>query len=351
MISPQAWRGRRVLLTGHTGFKGAWAALLLHTLGAKVHGLALEPTDDRSLFVAANLSALIEHRIGDIRDPAVVARAIDEADPDIVLHLASQALVRPSYDDPVGTYETNVMGTVHLLNAVRRRTGVRAVVIVTSDKCYENTGSLTGYQETDPMGGHDPYSNSKGCAELVTSAFQRSFFHEATTANVASGRAGNVIGGGDWAIDRIVPDAIRAFMAGSPLRVRKPGAIRPWQHVLDPILAYLLLAERLAGPSGEAYVGGWNFGPAAESEVPVRHVVEGLSRLWGDGARWEHDDGEHPHEAAYLKLNCAKAQADLGWRPVIDLEGALRLTVEWYRALEAGADMRAITLEQIGQVV
>jgi CDP-glucose 4,6-dehydratase len=350
VIDPGFWRGRRVLLAGHTGFKGAWTSLLLSSMGAEVHGLALEP-EPRGLFCAAGLAGLVRHRIGDIRDPATVERAMAEAAPEIVLHMAAQALVRPSYADPVGTYATNVMGTVHLLEAARRQAGLRAVVVVTSDKCYENTGSLAGYRESDAMGGHDPYSSSKGCAELVTSAFRRSFFTGAAAARVATARAGNVIGGGDWAVDRIVPDAIRAFAQGTALRVRNPGAVRPWQHVLDPVIAYLLLAERLSGEGGEGYGEGWNFGPAAASEVPVRRIVEGLAGRWGNGAQWEHDGGEHPHEAAYLRLDCTKATSRLGWHPAIDLDRALELTVEWYRALEAGADMREVTLGQIGAVL
>jgi CDP-glucose 4,6-dehydratase len=351
VIDRDFWRGRRVLLTGHTGFKGAWTSLLLVSMGAEVHGLALEPEDPRGLFCAAGLAGLIRHRIGDVRDPATVKCAVAETAPEIVLHMAAQALVRPSYTDPVGTYATNVMGTVHVLDAARRQGGLRAAIVVTSDKCYENTGSLSGYCESDPMGGHDPYSSSKGCAELVTWAFRRSFFTGAAAAKVATARAGNVIGGGDWAADRIVPDAIRAFGRSEVLRVRNPGAVRPWQHVLDPVIAYLLLAERLAGEGGEAYAEGWNFGPAAASEVPVRRIVDGLTGLWGDGARWEHDGGEHPHEAAYLKLDCTKAASRIGWRPAIDLGRALRLTVAWYRALEGGADMREVTLGQIGAVL
>jgi CDP-glucose 4,6-dehydratase len=345
------WRGRRVLLTGHTGFKGAWTSLILASMGAEVHGLALEPEDARGLFEAARLAELVRHRTGDIREPATVERAMAEARPEVVIHLAAQALVRPSYIDPVGTYATNVMGTVHLLEAARRQPEIRAVLVVTSDKCYENTGSLWGYREPDAMGGHDPYSNSKGCAELVTSAYRRSFFHGDESARVATARAGNVIGGGDWAVDRIVPDAMRAFAAGRPLRVRNPAAVRPWQHVLDPVLAYIGLAEMLASAGGEGFAEGWNFGPAAASEVPVRRIVEGLAQAWGDGARWEHDGGEHPHEAAYLKLDCTKAAAQLGWRPVIGLDDALRMTVEWYRALEAGKDMRSATLDQIDSVL
>jgi CDP-glucose 4,6-dehydratase len=349
VIDPTFWVGRRVFFTGHTGFKGAWSTLLLKQLGAEVSGFALAPQDERGLFNAANVSDGIRHQIGDIRDFEVLKEAIGRAEPEIVIHMAAQSLVRQSYAEPVATYATNVMGTVHVLEAVRQVPGIKAVVVVTSDKCYENLGWVWGYRETDHLGGHDPYSNSKGCAELVTDAYRRSFFYRDGATQIASARAGNVIGGGDWSRDRLVPDAVRAFRAGSALRIRNPRAVRPWQHVLDPVLAYLRLAERLAADSS-AVGEGWNFGPSAASEVPVERVVDRLAWLWGPSAKWERDGGEHPHEAATLKLDCSKAYARLGWRPLIDLDTALSLTVEWYRADCTGEDMRKMTLDQIARI-
>lgn len=350
VIDAAFWRGRRVFLTGHTGFKGAWMVLLLRSLGADVSGFSLAPDDDRGLFVQAGVAGDAAHRIGDIRDLADLRAAVQEAKPDIVIHMAAQSLVRLSYDEPVETYATNVMGTVNLLEAVRQVAGIKAVVVVTSDKCYENTGSPDGYRETDPMGGHDPYSSSKGCTELVTAAYRRSYFQKEGSAEIASARAGNVIGGGDWARDRLVPDMMRAFMAGEVVRIRNPTAVRPWQHVLDPIIGYLVLAERLVR-GGRKFSEGWNFGPHRDSAVPVSVLVETLVRKWGAGARWELDAGDHPHEAAYLGLDCSKAESGLGWRPLIGLDQALQLSVDWYRALDKGLDMREVTLRQIGGVV
>jgi CDP-glucose 4,6-dehydratase len=351
VIDPKFWAGRRVFLTGHTGFKGAWMVLLLRHLGAHVTGFALAPLDTKDLFaVADGKSAVDTHILADIRAPQPIAEAIGAASPEIVIHMAAQSLVRPSYEDPIGTYATNVMGTVHVLDAARHCPSVRAVVVVTSDKSYENVNWVWGYRENDRLGGHDPYSNSKACTELVTDAYRSSFFGPTASCQVASARAGNVIGGGDWARDRLVPDAMRAFMANAPLRIRNPAAVRPWQHVLDPVVAYLLLAQRLA-EHGRPFAESWNFGPSAASEVPVSRIVETLVGRWGDGARWEQDAGDHPHEAAYLKLDCAKAAARLGWHPLIELDQALELTVEWYRGLAAGADMRALTLGQMRRVL
>jgi CDP-glucose 4,6-dehydratase len=350
VISQAFWNGRRVFLTGHTGFKGAWAALLLRWLGAEVYGFALAPEQKHCLFVVAGLEDHLSHREGDLRDSTAVGAAMSDANPDIVIHMAAQSLVRRSYTDPVTTYATNVLGTVHVLDAVRRAPNVRAVVIVTSDKCYENRGWVWGYRETDPLGGRDPYSSSKGCAELVVDSYRRCFFRQPGLARIASVRAGNVIGGGDWADDRIVPDAMRAFMQGAPLRVRNPSAVRPWQHVLDPVVAYLLLAERLCAGDGDI-AEAWNFGPIVSSDVTVASIADALVRLWGPGARWEKDGGEQPHEAAYLRLDCSKAVGKFGWYPLLDLEQSLRLTVDWYRAFERGADMRVTTLDQIESVL
>lgn len=350
MIDADFWNGKRVFLTGHTGFKGAWMSLLLGAMGAKVFGYSLAPEQADGIFLSAGIANDVHHHIADIRELGVLKRAMTEAAPDIILHMAAQALVRKSYADPVETYSTNVMGTVNVLEAARTVASIRAVVVVTSDKCYDNVGVTKGYRETDRLGGHDPYSNSKGCAELVTSAFRDSFFNTDQMPCVASARAGNVIGGGDWAEDRLVPDAVRAFSAGQSLRIRNPHAVRPWQHVLDPIVAYLLLAERLV-KNGKTYAQAWNFGPSSASEVPVERIVEGLIKKWGGAARWERDGSDHPHEAAYLKLDCSKAEDQLGWKPLIDLDRTLALTVDWYRSQKEGADMRSVSLSQIESIM
>lgn len=350
VIDRAFWHNRRVFLTGHTGFKGGWTALLLHSLGAKVIGFALPPEDEPNLFAVAGIGRTLDHHIGDLNDVAAVRSAIADAQPEVVIHMGAQALVRRSYADPVSTYATNVMGTVHVLEAVRHVSSVRATVVVTSDKCYDNRSSIWGYREIDALGGHDPYSSSKGCAELVTDSYRRSFFHTAGASAIASGRAGNVIGGGDWALDRLVPDAIRAFENQQALYVRNPAAIRPWQHVLDPVVAYLHLAEQLVR-QGPAVAEAWNFGPAAQSEVPVSTIVTKLVALWDGNARWERDEGEHPHEAAYLRLDCSKARQRLGWQPLIELDQALTLTVDWYKAAAAKSDMRNLMLHQIETVL
>jgi CDP-glucose 4,6-dehydratase len=349
VTDPAFWRGKRVFLTGHTGFKGAWASLLLRRLGASVYGYALPPTHQSSLFVTARIADDIKHCVADIRDLSALRTAMAEAEPDIVIHMAAQALVRPSYEEPVDTFTTNVMGTVHVLEAARQLACVQVILNVTSDKCYENNGAGSAFREGDRLGGDDPYSNSKACAELVTHSYRHSFFKSPGAPRVATARAGNVFGGGDFARDRLVPDAMQAFMAGDALRIRNPGSVRPWQHALDPVLGYLTLAERLAGD--ERFVGGWNFGPDAASEVPVGTVVEQLIALWGDGARWTSDAGPHPHEAAYLRLDCAKARSELGWTPLFDLSHGLRLTVDWYKALREGRDLRKFSLDQLDQVL
>lgn len=351
VIDPGFWHQKRVFLTGHTGFKGGWLSLLLKQLGAEVHGFALEPESSDGIFSAARIASDVHHVVGDIREVAVLADAVRKTNPDIVFHLAAQALVRPSYADPVATYATNVMGTVHLLEAVRNVPNVQAVLVVTSDKCYENLDWPWGYRETDVLGGYDPYSNSKGCAELVVSAYRRSFFQGAHGAAIGSGRAGNVIGGGDWSLDRLVPDMMRAFATHQQLLIRNPDAVRPWQHVLDPLIGYMVLVEHLAS-HGAPFAEAWNFGPAAASEVSVRAVVEGLTERWGGSAAWRDDkSSRHLHEAAYLKLDCSKAQQRLGWRPLISFEQMLQLTVDWYRAQSRGADMRQVSSAQIQQVL
>ncbi len=345
------WQGKRVLITGHTGFKGAWLALWLQKLGAEMTGLALEPHTDPSLYVEANIGKGMRSILGDIRDPLVVRRAIHEAQPELVLHMAAQSLVRPSYADPIGTYATNVMGTAHVLDAIRNCPSVRAVVIVTSDKCYENREWPWPYRETDTLGGYDPYSNSKACAELVTASFRSAFFHPERFHQhgvaIASARAGNVIGGGDWALDRLLPDAVRAFSASAELQIRNPSAIRPWQHVLEPLRGYLALAEALL-THGTRFGGAWNFGPLADAVQPVTAVVSSLAQRW-PGARWTVTPGPHPHEANTLTLDCAKARAELNWLAALRFEESIDLAVDWYARFYAGTNPRDLTLEQIAR--
>ena len=334
MVNRGFWKGKRVFITGHTGFKGAWLSLWLNSLGAEVTGYALAPPTVPSLFALTDLEKRIRFIEGDIRDFQSLLGAMDQCRPEIVIHMAAQAIVRKSYQDPLETYSTNVMGTVNLLEAVRRTGGVKVVVNVTSDKCYENKEWLKEYRETDPMGGFDPYASSKGCAELITSAYRRSFFNpleiEKHGVGVASVRAGNVIGGGDWAEDRLIPDIMTSFLNDKSVLIRSPKAIRPWQHVLDPLSGYLLLAENLY-KQGAEFSDGWNFGPSDEDSKTVSWIVEHVAALWGNGARFEIDRNDHPHEATYLKLDCAKAKAILGWKPRIDIHQALDWTVSWYK--------------------
>ena len=344
-VTPEFWSGRRVLVTGHTGFKGSWLSLWLASLGAEVTGLSDGVPTEPSLFELARIGEHVRMVTADVRDAEGVRRAVAEARPEVVLHLAAQPLVRLSFDAPRDTYEINVMGTVNLLEAVRLEPGVRAVVNVTSDKCYENREWDWAYREDEPMGGHDPYSSSKGASELVTSAYRRSFFAGPNGPRLASARAGNVIGGGDWGVDRLIPDVMRAALAGEPVEIRNPGATRPWQHVLNPLSGYLVLAERLC--EDPAAAAAWNFGPAETDARPVGWVVERLDALWPGGLRWERDGGEHPHEARYLKVDSSRARAHLGWSPRWDLARALESIVEWYVALRAGADMRALSLAQL----
>jgi CDP-glucose 4,6-dehydratase len=345
-VDPAFWGGRRVLLTGHTGFKGAWLALWLQALGAHVTGFADGVPTEPSLYELANVGDGIESVAGDVRDPDALAAVVVAAGPEVVIHMAAQSLVRPSFAQPRETYETNVMGTVNLFEAVRTRgEGVRALVNVTSDKCYENREWEWGYREDEPMGGHDPYSSSKGCAELVTTAFRRSFFSGPDGTRVASARAGNVIGGGDWAQDRLVPDIMRAALTSQSVAVRNPNSIRPWQHVLNPLAGYLVLAQALW--DGPEHAHGWNFGPPEQDARPVGWIVQRCCELWPAELSWSTDDGPHPHEARYLKLDSSLARGRLGWRPLVDLDSALESTVDWYGRLAQGADMRAVTLAQI----
>ena len=350
VIDPGLWRGRRVFLTGHTGFKGGWTSLALSALGAKVSGFALAPVHARGIFTAAGIERDIDHHFGDIRDFPTLAAAMAEAQPEIVIHMAAQSLVRLSYEQPLETYATNLIGTVNLLEAVRHMPTVRAVVVVTSDKCYADSGDTRSHRETDRLGGDDPYSSSKACAEIATAAYRASFFRTEGAAAIATVRAGNVIGGGDWAPDRLVPDAMRAFAAGRDVLIRNPRAIRPWQHVLDPVIGYLALAQRLA-TNGPDFASGWNFGPGAAGELSVAELMDRLVAAWGPGAGWRLDEAPHPPEAAVLKLDCTRAAALLGWRPLLDIDRAIALTAEWYRGFAAGADIRALTLRQIEEIL
>lgn len=346
LVSPQ-WRGRRVLVTGDTGFKGSWLSLWLHAMGGRITGFALPPPTEPSLFETARIGELIHHVEGDVRDPIALREAFAACEPELVFHLAAQPLVRLSYEEPAETYATNVMGTVNVLEAARHTPSVKAIVCVTSDKCYENREWVWPYRESDPMGGHDPYSSSKGCAELAVSAWRRSFFHSGGPL-LASARAGNVIGGGDWAADRLVPDLVRAFEAGAAPLIRSPVSVRPWQHVLEALRGYIMLAERLLAGQREL-AEAWNFGPSEEDARPVSWIVGRMRAAWGDGvpgAAPGHQRGVH--EAGLLRLDCSKARSLLGWQPAIALEDALSWIAQWHRSVNSGADAREITLAQIG---
>lgn len=344
-VTPSFWGGRRVLVTGHTGFKGSWLVLWLQAMGADVCGLSNGVPTAPSHFELARVGEGVRSVMADIRDADAVRRTIAEARPEVILHLAAQPLVRLSFREPRATFEVNVMGTANVLDAVRLVPGVRAVVNVTSDKCYENRDWEWAYREDEPMGGHDPYSSSKGAAELVTSAYRRSFFGDPDGPRLASARAGNAIGGGDWGAERLIPDVMRAALAGTAVEIRNPSATRPWQHVLNPLSGYLLLAERLFDHAGAA--NAWNFGPSEADARPAGWIVERLDALWPGGLRWERDDREHPHEARYLKVDSSRARARLGWQPRWGLERTLASIVEWYGALRDGADLRDVSLAQV----
>ncbi len=343
------WKGKKVLLTGHTGFKGSWMSLWLKELGANVVGYSLEPATEPSLFKLAKVEQHIDSRIGDIRDLAQLKSVFEECKPEIVIHMAAQALVLRSYQDPIESYMTNVIGTANVFEAIRECPSVEVVVNVTTDKCYENKEWHWGYRETEPMGGHDPYSSSKGCSELVTTTYAKCFFNQESKVKLASARAGNVIGGGDWADNRLVPDFMRAILQGETLVIRSPNAIRPWQHVLEPISGYLLLAEKLGSENGRDFASAWNFGPYDMDARPVSWIADTLCAKWQDNAKWELDspDKVHPHEANYLKLDCSKARAELGWGPRLNLETALDWIVDWYKNYQQNNDMYTTTLAQI----
>ena len=348
---PFSWHNERVFLTGHTGFKGGWLALWLASKGAIVRGYALDPATEPNLFTAARVGSIVDDIRGDIRDAASLESAIRDFAPEVVFHMAAQPLVRASYADPIGTYETNVIGTARVLDAVRRTPSVRAVVSVTTDKVYENQETLRPYVETDPLGGYDPYSSSKACAEIVSAAYRQSYFPIAHLADhhvaLATARAGNVIGGGDWSVDRLIPDLVRGFLAGESVPIRRPFAIRPWQHVLEPLHGYMLLAEHLLSPNPAPYATAYNFGPNDDDAKPVGWIVETMTSFWGDGASWYLDEQDHVHEAGYLKLDSSRAHAYLAWEPQLRLETALQWLVEWYRAGQSGSDMNAFTISQI----
>lgn len=346
---PEFWRGKRVLVTGHTGFKGGWLSLWLANQQAHVSGFALDPPTTPSFYDVTCLAELVDSTIGDVRDADAVSAALAASSPEIVFHLAAQPLVRASYEDPVFTYGTNVMGTVNLLEAVRRSPTVRAVVVVTSDKCYDNQTAPVSYREQDPMGGADPYSSSKGCAELVAAAYRSSYFSASSASKnvaIATARAGNVIGGGDWARDRLVPDCIRALGEGRSVAIRNPSAVRPWQHVLEPISGYLRLGQRLL-EQGSTFAEAWNFGPSDADCRPVAWLVETLARLSGVKNAFELDAGPHPKESTYLTLDSTKARKRLGWAPRWELETALAAALEWHQAHRAGSDVRDLSLQQI----
>jgi len=344
------YNGKRVLITGHTGFKGSWLSIWLNELGANVIGYALNPPTTPSLFEVCDLKKKVTSIIGDIRNLKMLRDVFEKYQPEIVFHMAAQSLVRYSYKKPVETYETNIIGTVNLLEVCRHTPSVRVIVNITSDKCYENRDQVCGYKEDDPMGGYDPYSSSKGCAELITNAYLKSFFNPENFKEhgkcLASVRAGNVIGGGDWAEDRLIPDCIKALLENKPIVVRDPDAVRPWQHVLEPLFGYLLLAQHLY-QDGPIFSGAWNFGPDDNDVKPVRWLVKQVTEMWGNNASWEIDQGNNPHEAHYLKLDCSKAKSKLDWHPRWNLKLALDKTIEWYKAYCNHEDMLNITINQI----
>ncbi len=345
-----SFQGKKVLLTGHTGFKGSWLSLWLKSLGAEVYGFALVPETSPSMFTLCNVGNDIHHHVGDIRDYKATLSHIAAIKPDVVLHLAAQAIVRRSFVDPLETVATNVMGTAHVLEAVRQLDRPCAVVVVSSDKCYDNREWPWGYRENDPLGGKDPYSMSKGATELVAASWRDSYFARDDKVKLASARAGNVIGGGDWAQDRIVPDCIRAFAKGERVELRNPRATRPWQHVLEPLSGYLLLASRLLGKDGVEYCEAWNFGPSSEDVKPVQHIVDVIAKHWGGAPKWSMSPGPHPKEAAFLALSCDKAIQNLGWRPTWNIDTAIAETVSWFRSWHDGnADMKHFSLGQIAK--
>jgi len=346
-VNAQFWSGKRVFLTGHTGFKGSWLSLWLYEMGAVVKGYALAPNTQPTLFEEARVGELIESELADIRDFETLQKAMLDFNPDILIHMAAQPLVRLSYEEPLETYAINVMGTANVLQAARSCTHLKAIVSVTTDKCYENKEWPWGYREYEPMGGHDPYSSSKGCAELVTAAFRKSYFCETNTANLASARAGNVIGGGDWAADRLIPDILKAFENGKPVVIRNPLSTRPWQHVLEPLSGYLVLAQALCTDNGDRFAEGWNFGPKDEDCKPVNWILNKMVEKWEGKASWELDQNNNPHEAGFLKLDCSKAQNQLKWSPNWNLEITLTKIVTWHQAWLNNEDVQLACFNEI----
>jgi CDP-glucose 4,6-dehydratase len=350
MLDRSFWTGRKVFVTGHTGYKGSWLSLWLHTLGADVTGYSLEPPTQPNLFTQARIAHLVRSIHGDIRDFSKTSSAITACQPEVVIHMAAQSVVRRGYQDPIETYSTNVMGTVHIFEAVRALNAPCIVLNVTSDKCYENKEWAWGYRETDSLGGHDPYSNSKACAELVTSAFRDSYFctggPQPVSVSVATARAGNVIGGGDWTADQLIPDLMRAFLESKPCKIRNPHAVRPWQFVLEPLRGYLMLIERLSSDRNR-FASAWNFGPAQKDAKPVSWIANELVRLWGNEAKWAHDAEAHPREAHYLRLDTSWTESALDWHPAITLNVALDWVAEWYHAFQSGDDLGRLTRAQI----
>lgn len=345
-VNASFWKEKKVFLTGHTGFKGSWLSLWLQSMGAVVKGYSLDPPTSPSLFEEADVAVNMESEIGDIRDLAQIKKSMLDFNPDILIHMAAQPLVRLSYIEPVDTYTTNVIGTVNVLEAARSCENLKAIVSVTTDKCYENKEWAWGYRENEPMGGHDPYSSSKGCAELVTSAYRNSFFNTKDTAALATARAGNVIGGGDWAEDRLIPDILKAFENSQAVVIRNPLSTRPWQHVLEPLSGYLVLAEHLY-TYGQEYAEAWNFGPKEEDCKPVNWILDQMVATWGEGASWELDKNNNPHEAGFLKLDCSKAALKLHWQPKWNLQNTLSLIVNWHQDWRAGKNMNELCLQEI----
>lgn len=345
-VNSSFWKGKRVFLTGHTGFKGSWLSLWLQSMGASVKGYSLNPPTTPSLFLEARVNDNMESEIGDIRNLEVLKNSMISFNPDILIHMAAQPLVRLSYVEPVETYTTNVIGTVNVLEAARYCENLKAIVSVTTDKCYENKEWAWGYRENEAMGGHDPYSSSKGCAELVTAAYRNSFYNSNDTASIATARAGNVIGGGDWAADRLIPDILKAFENSQPVIIRNPFSTRPWQHVLEPLSGYLVLAEQLHR-YGDKYAEAWNFGPKEEDCKPVDWILDRMVGYWGDGASWQLDKNNNPHEANFLKLDCSKAAYELNWKPKWQLDLSLNLIVNWHQQWREGINIKEVCLQEI----
>lgn len=349
-VDSSFWKGKKVYVTGHTGFKGSWLSIWLQNMGALVKGYSLDVNTTPALFIQANVAADMESEIGDIRNLEQLTKSMVSFNPDILVHMAAQPLVRLSYEEPVNTYTTNVIGTVNVLEAARKCSNLKAIVSVTTDKCYENKEWEWGYRENEPMGGHDPYSSSKGCAELVTSAYRRSYFSSVESASLASARAGNVIGGGDWADDRLIPDILRAFEKSKPAIIRNPSSTRPWQHVLEPLSGYLVLAQELF-INGDNFAEAWNFGPKDEDCKPVSWVLDKIVKYWGNNASWSLDKSSNPHEAGFLKLDCSKAVNLLKWQSKWELKETLEMIVNWHKNYLSGSNVKKECLNEINKYI